>query len=51
MSAKAAKDYGLVNGIIMNPLKALQPLAASSTAEVIMMLGWSSTQQFVYVRS
>lgn len=33
MSAKEAKDYGLVDGIIMNPLKALQPLAASSTAE------------------
>ncbi|KAL8166342.1 hypothetical protein V2J09_007841 [Rumex salicifolius] len=26
MSAKEAKDYGLIDGIIMNPLKALQPL-------------------------
>lgn len=33
MGAKEAKDYGLVDGIIMNPLKALQPLAASSTDE------------------
>ncbi|KAL0918693.1 hypothetical protein M5K25_010716 [Dendrobium thyrsiflorum] len=29
MSAKEAKDYGLIDGIIMNPLKALQPLPAS----------------------
>lgn len=29
MSAKEAKDYGLIDGVIMNPLKALQPLAAS----------------------
>eukprot|EP00262_Sarcandra_glabra_P022090 TRINITY_DN961_c0_g1_i1.p1 TRINITY_DN961_c0_g1~~TRINITY_DN961_c0_g1_i1.p1 ORF type:complete len:342 (+),score=58.16 TRINITY_DN961_c0_g1_i1:138-1028(+) len=26
MSAKEAKDYGLIDGVIMNPLKALQPL-------------------------
>ncbi|KAK9735769.1 hypothetical protein RND81_04G226500 [Saponaria officinalis] len=32
MSAKEAKDYGLIDGVIMNPLKALQPLAAA-TAE------------------
>lgn len=29
MSAKEAKEYGLVDGIIMNPLKALQPLPAA----------------------
>ena len=29
MSAKEAKDYGLIDGVIMNPLKALQPLAAA----------------------
>lgn len=28
MSAKEAKDYGLIDGVIMNPLKALQPLTA-----------------------
>ncbi|GER44359.1 ATP-dependent Clp protease proteolytic subunit [Striga asiatica] len=29
MSAKEAKEYGLIDGIILNPLKALQPLAAA----------------------
>ncbi|KAG5251915.1 NUCLEAR ENCODED CLP PROTEASE family protein [Salix suchowensis] len=29
MSAKEAKDYGLIDGVILNPLKALQPLAAA----------------------
>ncbi|PKU80592.1 ATP-dependent Clp protease proteolytic subunit 5, chloroplastic-like [Dendrobium catenatum] len=29
MSAKEAKDYGLIDGVIMNPLKSLQPLPAS----------------------
>nr|ABA41488.1 ATP-dependent Clp protease proteolytic subunit [Carica papaya] len=29
MSAKEAKEYGLIDGVIMNPLKALQPLTAS----------------------
>ncbi|CAJ2629032.1 ATP-dependent Clp protease proteolytic subunit 5, chloroplastic [Trifolium pratense] len=29
MSAKEAKDYGLIDGVIMNPLKALQPLPAA----------------------
>ncbi|KAI0510491.1 hypothetical protein KFK09_011093 [Dendrobium nobile] len=29
MSAKEAKEYGLIDGVIMNPLKALQPLPAS----------------------
>lgn len=29
MSAKEAKDYGLIDGVIMNPMKALQPLAAA----------------------
>ncbi|KAK1316162.1 hypothetical protein QJS10_CPA05g00221 [Acorus calamus] len=29
MSAKEAKDYGLIDGVILNPLKALQPLPAS----------------------
>lgn len=28
MSAKEAKDYGLIDGVIMNPLKAFQPLTA-----------------------
>ncbi|KAL5859251.1 hypothetical protein ACOSQ4_000547 [Xanthoceras sorbifolium] len=28
MSAKEAKEYGLIDGVIMNPLKALQPLTA-----------------------
>jgi ATP-dependent Clp protease, protease subunit len=30
MSAKEAKEYGLIDGVIMNPMKALQPLPASS---------------------
>ncbi|XP_042512224.1 ATP-dependent Clp protease proteolytic subunit 5, chloroplastic-like [Macadamia integrifolia] len=30
MSAKEAKDYGLIDGVVMNPLKALQPLTASA---------------------
>ncbi|KAL1352340.1 hypothetical protein AAHE18_06G159200 [Arachis hypogaea] len=30
MSAKEAKDYGLLDGVIMNPLKALQPLEAAA---------------------
>ncbi|KAF5455397.1 hypothetical protein F2P56_024976 [Juglans regia] len=29
MSAKEAKEYGLIDGVIMNPLKALQPLATT----------------------
>ncbi|KAK4589305.1 hypothetical protein RGQ29_020058 [Quercus rubra] len=33
MSAKEAKEYGLIDVIIMNPLKALQPLAAMAEAE------------------
>ena len=33
MSAKEAKDYGLIDGVIMNPLKALQPLAAAWSPE------------------
>ncbi|XP_042048580.1 ATP-dependent Clp protease proteolytic subunit 5, chloroplastic-like [Salvia splendens] len=28
MSAKEAKEYGLIDGVILNPLKVLQPLAA-----------------------
>ncbi|XP_020592179.1 ATP-dependent Clp protease proteolytic subunit 5, chloroplastic [Phalaenopsis equestris] len=28
MSAKEAKEYGLIDGVIMNPLKAFQPLSA-----------------------
>ncbi|KAE8009344.1 hypothetical protein FH972_005784 [Carpinus fangiana] len=34
MSAKEAKKYGLIDGVIMNPLKALQPVAATVEAEV-----------------
>ncbi|GKV40508.1 hypothetical protein SLEP1_g48143 [Rubroshorea leprosula] len=30
MSPKEATDYGLIDGVIMNPMKALQPLAAAS---------------------
>ncbi|KAI5674897.1 hypothetical protein M9H77_05847 [Catharanthus roseus] len=30
MSAKEAKEYGLIDGVILNPLKALQPLAATA---------------------
>ncbi|KAK4492639.1 hypothetical protein RD792_003457 [Penstemon davidsonii] len=30
MSAKEAKEYGLIDGVISNPLKALQPLAAAA---------------------
>ncbi|CAL0300210.1 unnamed protein product [Lupinus luteus] len=30
MSAKEAKEYGLIDGVIMNPLKALQPLVAAA---------------------
>ncbi|PON61726.1 ATP-dependent Clp protease proteolytic subunit [Parasponia andersonii] len=33
MSAKEAKDYGLIDGVILNPLKALQPLAAAGDSE------------------
>ncbi|KAF8394669.1 hypothetical protein HHK36_020885 [Tetracentron sinense] len=32
MSAKEAKEYGLIDGVIMNPLKALQPLATTANA-------------------
>lgn len=32
MSAKEAKEYGLIDGVIMNPLKALQPLPSTSEA-------------------
>ncbi|KAI7984403.1 hypothetical protein LOK49_LG15G00112 [Camellia lanceoleosa] len=28
MNAKEAEEYGLIDGVIMNPLKAFQPLAA-----------------------
>lgn len=31
MSAKEAKEYGLIDGVIMNPLKALTPLAAAAS--------------------
>ncbi|KMT13670.1 hypothetical protein BVRB_4g080530 [Beta vulgaris subsp. vulgaris] len=34
MSAKEAKEYGLIDGVIMNPLKALQPLAAATADQV-----------------
>ncbi|XP_043708002.1 ATP-dependent Clp protease proteolytic subunit 5, chloroplastic [Telopea speciosissima] len=30
MSAKEAKEYGLIDGVILNPLKAFQPLTASA---------------------
>ncbi|XP_031249135.1 ATP-dependent Clp protease proteolytic subunit 5, chloroplastic-like [Pistacia vera] len=30
MSAQEAKDYGLIDGVIMNPNKVLQPIAASA---------------------
>lgn len=30
MSAKEAKEYGLIDGVIMNPLKALQPLPVTA---------------------
>ncbi|CAA3020792.1 ATP-dependent Clp protease proteolytic subunit 5, chloroplastic-like [Olea europaea subsp. europaea] len=30
MSAKEAKEYGLIDSVILNPLKALQPLAAAA---------------------
>ncbi|KAK9282314.1 hypothetical protein L1049_005228 [Liquidambar formosana] len=30
MSAKEAEEYGLIDGVIMNPLKAFQPLAATA---------------------
>lgn len=30
MSAKEAKEYGLLDGVITNPLKALQPLSAAT---------------------
>ncbi|XP_047339254.1 ATP-dependent Clp protease proteolytic subunit 5, chloroplastic-like [Impatiens glandulifera] len=33
MSAKEAKEYGLIDGVILNPLKAFQPLAATATAD------------------
>ncbi|KAK4493554.1 hypothetical protein RD792_017924 [Penstemon davidsonii] len=33
MSAKEAKEYGLIDGVILNPLKALQPLAAAPAVE------------------
>ncbi|KAF5728178.1 ATP-dependent Clp protease proteolytic subunit 5 [Tripterygium wilfordii] len=34
MSAKEAADYGLIDGVITNPLKALQPLAAAADSNV-----------------
>lgn len=34
MSAKEAKEYGLIDGVIMNPLKAFQPLAAAEASPV-----------------
>ncbi|MBA0656219.1 hypothetical protein Goklo_008596 [Gossypium klotzschianum] len=30
MSAKEAKEYGLIDSVIMNPLKALLPLAPTA---------------------
>ncbi|OIS97628.1 PREDICTED: ATP-dependent Clp protease proteolytic subunit 5, chloroplastic-like [Nicotiana attenuata] len=30
MSAKEAKEYGLIDGVILNPMKALQPIAAAA---------------------
>nr|XP_016500299.1 PREDICTED: ATP-dependent Clp protease proteolytic subunit 5, chloroplastic-like [Nicotiana tabacum] len=30
MSAKEAKEYGLIDGVILNPMKALQPLVAAA---------------------
>ncbi|CAI0469752.1 unnamed protein product [Linum tenue] len=30
MSAKEAQDYGLIDGVIVNPLKALRPLEAAA---------------------
>lgn len=33
MSAKEAEEYGLIDGVIMNPLKAFQPLAAAASTE------------------
>ncbi|KGN52860.1 ATP-dependent Clp protease proteolytic subunit 5, chloroplastic [Cucumis sativus] len=33
MSPKEAIDYGLIDGVIMNPLKALQPLAPTASTE------------------
>lgn len=30
MSAEEAKDYGLIDGVIMNPHKILQPVAAAA---------------------
>ena len=30
MSAKEAKEYGLIDGVILNPLKALKPLVATA---------------------
>jgi len=35
MSAKEAKDYGLIDGVIANPLKALQPLPSPTPASPI----------------
>lgn len=49
MSAKEAKEYGLIDGVIMNPLKALQPLPASeqwtkfSTSSFLLLFGQSYT--------
>lgn len=33
MSAKEAKEYGLIDGVILNPLKALQPLPATAAID------------------
>ncbi|GAV83624.1 CLP_protease domain-containing protein [Cephalotus follicularis] len=35
MSAKEAKEYGLIDGVISNPLKALQPLAAKADSNEV----------------
>ncbi|KAA3475117.1 ATP-dependent Clp protease proteolytic subunit 5, chloroplastic-like isoform X1 [Gossypium australe] len=39
MSAKEAKEYGLIDGVIMNPLKALQPIASTADAIKLMQHG------------
>ena len=33
MSAQEAKEYGLIDGVIMNPLKAFKPSAAASATK------------------
>ena len=46
MSAKEAKEYGLIDGVITNPLKAFKPLSPEELAklkeEIPTLEGWKN---------